>query len=167
MNAWRMGVALLVMAAPLAGQQPGAMAPQGQMTGHMMAMQEMMGPMMRIMVYAPDHLLGRKDVLGLTEQQVARLTALRDAAKAAHDGAAADAKAHGDALALAFAAPAPDTAALRLHFDGMHAAMGRAHVAMLRAAAQAKAVLTDTQRARVEGWADAMGQMGPMMQHHQ
>ena len=132
----------------------------------MTMMQEMMGPMMRAMAYAPEHLLAHKDALGLTDQQMARLTAIRDAAKAAHDAAAADAKTHGDALGQVFSASTPDTAAVRLHFEGMHTAMGKAHVAILRAAAQAKAVLTDMQRARVEGWADMM-QMGPMMQHHQ
>jgi hypothetical protein len=54
------------------------------------------------------------------------------------------------------AAPAPDTTAVRQHFQAAHAAMGNAHWAMLRAAAQAKAVLTEAQRGRVEGWADAM-----------
>ncbi len=167
MNAWRMGLVAVALAAPLAAQQPGAMPPQGPMMAQgMMMMQEMMGPMMRAMVYAPEHLLGHKDALSLTDQQVARLTAIRDAAKAVHDAAATDAKGHRDALAQAFAAPAPDTAAVRLHFDGMHTAMGKAHAAMLRAAAQAKAVLTDAQRARVEGWADMM-QMGPMMQRHE
>ena len=57
-------------------------------------------------------------------------------------------------------ADAPDTAALRQHFVAAHAAMGTAHLTMLRAAAQAKAVLTDAQRGRVEGWVDAMEQMG-------
>ena len=119
-------------------------------------MREMMGPMMRTMAFAPDHLLGRKDALALTPQQVARLTALRDAAKTAHDAAQADVKTHHDALAQAMAAPTPDTVAVRQHFRAAHAAMGNAHWAMLRAAAQAKAVLTDAQRGRVEGWMDAM-----------
>ncbi len=34
--------------------------------------------------------------------------------------------------------------------------MGNARWAMLRAAAQARAVLTDAQRGRVVGWVDAM-----------
>ena len=109
---------------------------------------------------APAHLLERKDVLALTTQQVTRLTALRDAAKAAHDAAEADVKTHHDALARTMAAPAPDTAAVRQHFQAAHAAMGNAHWAMLRAAAQAKAVLTEAQRGRVDGWADAMQMRG-------
>ncbi len=133
--------------APLAAQQPG-MTGQAMMP-HMMQMDQMMAPMMGAMAFSPDHLLARKDSLGLTSQQVTRLTALRDAATAAHDAAAADAKTHMEALAQAFQGSAPDTAAVKVHFQAAHAAMGNAHWAMLTAAAQAKAVLTDGQRARV------------------
>jgi hypothetical protein len=159
---------LALVGAPLAAQQPAKpdsgmkhrmMAPG--MMPHMMQMQEMMAPMMRTMAFTPDHLLARKDSLGLTAQQVTRLTALRDAVKTAHDAAAADAKAHMDALAQTFQSASPDTAALRLHFQGAHVAMGKAHWTMLSAAAQAKAVLTDDQRARVERWAGAT----MMMEH--
>jgi len=157
--------AVLALAiAPLAAQEPAhpAHPAQGErgereMMEHMMPMmREMMGPMMRAMAFAPEHLLDRRDALALTPQQIARLTALRDAAKAAHDAAHADLKAHHDALAQEMAAPAPDTAVVRKHFQAAHAAMGNAHWAMLRAAAQAKGVLTEAQRGRVEGWADAM-----------
>ncbi len=146
-------LALLLVAAPLAAQQPGMM---GQGMPHMMQMEQMMAPMMGAMVFAPDHLLARKDSLGLTPAQVTRLTALRDAAKTAHDAAAAEAKTHMDALAQAFQGTAPDTAAVKMHFQAAHAAMGKAHWAMLTAAAQAKAALTDEQRARVTAWAAAM-----------
>jgi len=147
-------VLMALVAAPLAAQQPGMMG-QGMMP-QMMQMQEMMGPMMRGMAFAPNHLLMRKDALGLSAQQVARLTAIRDAAKTAHDAAHADAKTHMDALAQAMQAAAPDTGAVKLHFQAAHAAMGKAHWLMLAAAAQAKAVLTDEQRGRVNGWVDAM-----------
>lgn len=155
---------LALAAASLAAQEPAypahpapAEPGKGGMMDHMMPMmKEMMGPMMRTMAFSPAHLLERKDVLALTPQQVTRLTALRDAAKSAHDAAEADVKTHHDALARTMAAPAPDTAVVRQHFQAAHAAMGNAHWAMLRAAAQAKAVLTDAQRGRVEGWADAM-----------
>ena len=138
---------------------------QGPMMEHMMQMQEMMGPMMRGMAFNPEHLLMRKEALGVTAQQEARLTSLRDAAKAAHDAAAADAKAHMDAMAQAMNAASPDTAAVKQHFQAAHAAMGKAHWTMLAAAAQAKTVLTDAQRGRVDGWVDAMEmQMHQMMQ---
>ena len=160
-------LAALALAAPLAAQQPAKpdtgmmrhMMGQGMGQGmmpQMMQMQEMMGPMMRGMAFAPNHLLVRKDALGLSAQQVARLTAIRDGAKTTHDVAHADAKTHMDALAQAMQAAAPDTSAVKLHFQAAHAAMGKAHWVMLAAAAQAKAVLTDEQRGRVNGWVDAM-----------
>lgn len=148
---------LALVAAPLAAQQPGMMG-RGMMPR--MQMEQMMAPMMSAMAFTPDHLLGRKDSLSLTPQQVTRLTALRDAAKTAHDAVHADAKAHMDALAQAFQVAAPDTAAVKQHFQAAHAAMGKAHWTMLAAAAQAKAVLTEEQRARVDRWASTM------MGHH-
>ncbi len=157
-------LALLAFAAvPLAAQQPGMMGRDHQMMPHMMQMQQMMAPMMRAMAFTPDHLLARKDSLSLTPQQITRLTALRDAAKTAHDAAAADGKAHMDAMAQAWNAARPDTAAVKLHFQAAHTAMGSAHWAMLAAAAQARAVLSDEQRARVDRWAATM--MDRRMEH--
>jgi len=159
----RSSLALLVLAAlPLAAQQP--RMGHRPMPSHMDQMEEMMAPMMSAMAFSPDHLLSRKDSLSLTPQQVARLTALRDAATTAHDAAAADAKAHMAALADAMKAAAPDTAALRQHFEAAHAAMGKAHWAMLSAAAQARGALTDEQRGRVERWASRMHDHKP--DHH-
>jgi hypothetical protein len=132
------------------------------MMSHMM---EMMGPMMRTMAFTPDHLLARKDALGLTPQQVTRLTALRDAATAAHDAAHGEMQAHMTELARAMSAGAPDTGAVKQHFQAAHAAMGRAHWAMLVAAAQARALLTDAQRGRVDGWADMMEMHQNEMMH--
>jgi hypothetical protein len=113
------------------------------------------------MAFEPAHLLARKDALDLTPQQVTRLTALQDAAKTAHDAAAAEGHAHMQALAQAMQAATPDTAQVKLHFQGAHSAMGKAHWAMLAAAAQARGVLTEGQRGRVEGWADAMSEHHP------
>ena len=160
MTATRLLLALVV-AAPLAAQQPdSAKPPMGMhpMQGDMMMshMMEMMGPMMRTMAFTPDHLLARKDALALTAQQVTRLTALRDGTKAAHDAAQTEMETHMKELAQAMGAAAPDTTAVKTHFQAAHAAMGRAHWAMLTAAAQARALLTDTQRGRVDGWADMM-----------
>jgi len=125
-------------------------------SSHMEQMERMMAPMMSAMAFAPDHLLSRKDSIGLSAQQIARLTALRDAAKTPHDAAAADAKTHMTAMADGMRAAAPDTAAIKGHFEAAHAAMGKAHWAMLSAATQARAVLTDEQRGRVERWATRM-----------
>ncbi|HET9385802.1 MAG TPA: Spy/CpxP family protein refolding chaperone, partial [Gemmatimonadales bacterium] len=127
-----------------------------QMMPHMQQMGHMMAPLMRVMAFTPDHLLANKDSLKLTPQQVTKLTALRDAAQPAHDASAADAKTHMDAIAQAWGAAAPDTAALRAHFHAAHEGMGKAHWVMLAAAAQARAVLTDEQRTRVDQWAARM-----------
>lgn len=144
---------LAILAATAAAQQPHAMRHDRETQSHMDQMEEMMAPMMSAMAFTPDHLLARKDSLRLTAQQVARITALLNDAKTAHDVAAADAKAHMNALADVMRAAAPDTVALRQHFSEAHTAMGKAHWAMLAASAQARAALTDEQRARVERWA--------------
>lgn len=159
-----LGLAVLGLAAPLAAQQPGMMGRDHQMMSHMMQMEQMMAPMMGAMAFTPDHLLARKDSLNLTPQQITRLTTLRDAAKSAHDAAAAGAKAHMEAMAQAMSAARPDTAAVKQHFQAAHTAMGNAHWAMLAAAAQARAVLTDEQRARVDRWASTM--MDHRMERH-
>jgi hypothetical protein len=159
----------LAVAAPLAAQQPDSakrpmpMGPriERRMMGMegMGGMEEHMGmmrPMMRGMVFAPGHLLERKDVLELTPQQVTRLTALRDASKSAHDAAQTDMQTNMEAMSTVMKAANPDTTQLKQHFQAMQAAMGKAHWAMLSAVAQARGVLTEAQRNRVEGWADAM-----------
>ena len=157
-------ILLAFAAMPLAAQQPrqmghghmmGQPCPAGQ-TCPMMGQMQHMGPMMRAMAFTPDHLLANKDSLTLTQQQITRLTTLRDAAKPAHDASAADVKTHMDAIAQAWNAAAPDTAALRQHFLAAHDGMGKAHWVMLAAAAQARAVLTAEQRARVDQWATRM-----------
>jgi len=178
-------VALLV-AAPLAAQQPdsakqpmpmrrhpgmmgqGMMQGQmggmmGPMMGHMQMMGGMMGPMMRGMAFEPGRLLMHKDVLQLTDQQVSKLTALRDAAKSAHDAAMKDMQTHMQEMLPLLQAASPDTAKIKPHFQAAQAAMANAHWAMLVASAQARAVLTDVQRGRVEGWADAMQHRGMRM----
>lgn len=141
---------------PRAGARPHGMMQRGD---DMMAMmREMMAPLMPIMAYTPDHLLDHRDSLKLTSDQVTRLTAIRDAAKTTHDAAAADFKTHMGALASAFQAAAPDTGALQAHFAEAHSAMGKAHWAMLAAAAQSKAVLTDAQRQQVDAAVKSMMQ---------
>jgi LTXXQ motif family protein len=160
--------ALCLVAAPLAAQQDTSHArhprpamrrpmPRGEHGDDMMAMmREMMAPMMSVMAYTPDHLLDHRDSLKLSSDQVTRLTAIRDAAKSTHDAAAADFKTHMGELSTAFQAAAPDTGALQPHFSAAHSAMGKAHWAMLAAAAQSKAVLTDAQRQKVDATVKAM-----------
>ena len=163
MNRMSMPWLAVVVAAPLAAQQP--MPPMGHMMGDPMAMQEMMGPMMQVMLYTPQHLLARKDALGLTADQVGRLTALRTSTQAAQDAAMSDAKAHMQELEQAANAPSPDTSALKTHFQAAHAAMGKAHWLALASAVQGRAVLNDGQRTKLKAWADSMQTW--MQQHRQ
>ena len=165
---------LCCIAAPLAAQQDTSRArrprtrPYGQRTDRgtgmgmdnnmMSMMREMMAPMMPIIAYTPDHLLARKHSLQLTADQVTKLTNIQNTAKSAHETAAADWKTHMNALDQAFQTASPDTATLRTHFDEAHAAMGKAHWTMLAAAAQARAVLTDAQRSKIDSWVTMMGQ---------
>src|SRR5216110_2245248 len=106
-------------------------------------MREMMAPMVGVIAYTPGHLLAQKDSLKLTPDQVTKLTNIENSAKAAHETGAADFKTHMGAVSQAFQTAAPDTTALRPHFEAAHAAMGKAHWAMVAAAAQSRAVLTD------------------------
>jgi hypothetical protein len=169
---WKLALIALALAAPLGAQQ----APPSDSTRHPMMgpgrgmmmmddpMMEQMGrAMMRVMLYTPQHLLGRKDAIGLSADQVTRLTALRDAAKTAHDAATSDAAAHLKEFEQAANAAQLDTAALKTHFQAAHAAMGKAHWAMLASAVQARALLTDAQRTKLQAWADSMH---TWMQHH-
>src|SRR5881398_3838712 len=154
-------IALVALAAPLAAQQSDSMHHPMMGAGHGMTMDDPMmeriGPtLMRMMLYTPQHLLARKDALGLTPDQVGRLTALRDGAKATRDAAMAEAETHLKELEQVANAAKADTAALKTHFQAAHTAMGKAHWTMLASSAQARAVLTDAQRAKVQIWADSM-----------
>jgi hypothetical protein len=165
-------ISLCCIAAPLAAQDTtharhpaqrprpgmGQRGEHGEMEDMMPMMREMMAPMMRVMAYTPGHLLSRKDSLKLTTDQINKLTAIQNSAKSAHDAAAADIKTHLAGVSQTFQAASPDTNALRTHFEAAHAAMGRAHWAMLSAAAQARAALTDAQRQKIDAWVNGMEQ---------
>lgn len=132
------------------------------MRGGMMHDSAMGGAMMA----SPAHLLAMKADLRLTADQERRVTALRDAARTVHDAAMRDAEGSQRELAQVMQAAAPDAALLRRHFETAHAAMGRAHLSMLLAAAQARAVLTDAQRRQVDSMHAAMGQPQPQQPAH-
>lgn len=145
----------------MAGMMGGQAGGMGcSMMGGMMhdsAMGGGMGAMMREMALAPEHLLARKAALGLTADQERRLTAIRDAARPAHDAGMSAAMHHQQEIDDVMRAAAPDTAAVTHHFTAAHAAMGQAHLAMLQSAALARAVLTDAQRRQADSVATAMG----------
>jgi len=126
----------------------------------------MMGGMMAAMASEPAALLAMKTDLRLTADQERQVTALHDAAGPAHDAALHDAQVHQRELTAALRAAAPDTAAVRMHFQAAHAAMGQAHLAMLTAAARARAILTDAQRAQVDSMHSGMAQPQPAQPAH-
>jgi hypothetical protein len=163
MTATRLLVVIGLASVPLAAQHPAA--PVGRMMGDPMEMQEMMEPMAHVMLYTPQHLLPRKDALGLTADQVARLTALGAATTAAQDAAMTEARTHLEELQAAAEAASPDTAAVKTHFQAAQAAMGRARWLAIRSALEARALLSDPQRTKLKAWADSM--QAWMEQHRQ
>src|SRR5689334_6799676 len=92
---------VLLMAMPLAAQQPMTADSEHHAHGDMMMEHGMMGPgmsdmmmMMGNMEYSPEHLLAMNGELSLTAQQIMALTALRDQAKKSRDGTMDKMKAH-------------------------------------------------------------------------
>jgi Spy/CpxP family protein refolding chaperone len=165
-------ISLCCIAAPLAAQDTtharhpgmGTGMGRGGMDEMMGMMREMMAPMMGVIAYTPGHLLARKDSLKLTADQVTKLTNIQNSAQPAHEAGAAGFKTHMGVVSQAFQTAAPDTSAIRPHFEAAHAAMGKAHWAMVAAAAQSRAVLTDAQRQKVDAWVTMMQQR--MQQEH-
>ena len=183
---WWAVVALLV-AAPVAAQQPALRdtASHGMM-GHAMPARSagqpvapggmahasatgcamMAGGMTAAMMSEPGHLLEQRAALGLTAEQARRLAAIRDAARPGHDAALQSGQLRVRELELAMRAAAPDTEAVRTQAEAAVAAMGRAHVVMLAAAAQARAVLTEAQRRQVDAMpAGMVGRPSPAASH--
>jgi len=165
MKTWKLAGLALLVAVPLAAQQPDTAKMKhphqgmgmGMGPGHDM-MADMMAPMMGVMAYMPEHLLARKADLKLTDDQVTKLTALQAQSKSMHEGLMGSMKPHFDAMNAAFAKG--DTAGAQMHFNEAHDAMGKAHAHGIAIASQARAVLTDAQRAQVDQWAKQMpGQM--------
>jgi Spy/CpxP family protein refolding chaperone len=112
---------------------------------------------MGVMAESAEHVLAAKATLRLSADQEQRITGIRDAARTDHDAAMRDARRHGEELDDVMKAPAPDTAAMKMHFNGAFTAMGQAHLSMLRSAALTRAALTDAQRRQVDSLRTAMG----------
>lgn len=115
----------------------------------MAGMDSTMTSLHALMGYAPRALLERRVPLRLDDDQANRLAGIAAVKQPAHDSAMAAAQRHRRALQDALAAGG-DPAAAATHFDAMHAAMGAAHAAELRAALDARAVLTAGQRSLVD-----------------
>jgi Spy/CpxP family protein refolding chaperone len=106
------------------------------------------------MMYAPDRLVNRREALKLTPEQVSRLETLAQEARKAREQADTVARARADELRTLWEAPAPDVRAIERAHQSLATARQAAALAEVRAAAQAKAVLTDEQRGHVAGWRD-------------
>lgn len=168
-------VLALAIAAPLAAQQPDrsnapppdsagrhhTMYPghrgRGPWTGNKMMGwgQGRRGSMGRDMAFDPARLLARKDVLGLSSQQVSRLTTLQKSAEPTFAAARTEIQKQRDAIAAVMKADAPDTVQLKQHLTALQSAANTAHWWRISTAIQARAVLNESQRGRVQGWADA------------
>lgn len=117
--------------------------------------------MTRIEAFQPRHVLNHRDWLDLSQNQVNSLESIQHDAMRRHDEAKTAHDRHMMALIEVFNGDI-DPAAAESHFRLAHEAGGEAHWAMISAAVAAMDVLTDVQRARVQGWADMMPMMRDM-----
>jgi len=112
----------------------------------------LMGP--GFTMYAPERLVNRREVLNLTPDQVSRLEALAQEARLVREQSDTAARTHEEQLRSLWEADAPDVRAIETHMQAANAARQAGQLAVARAAARAKAVLTPEQRGRVAGWRD-------------
>lgn len=138
--------ALVMVAGPLAAQQHG----RGQGTMHEQGQGAMMGPGHAVAAFSPERLLEQRTELALTETQIGRLEQLRSETAARVDQAMASHEKHRAEMAALLASDAPDPQMVRAHFQGAHDSMGTAHWAEMQAALEARALLTEEQRAKVK-----------------
>lgn len=109
------------------------------------------------MPFDPARLLSRKDVLGLSAQQIAQLTALEHEARNGLADAVHQIRTERAAIAADLKADAPDTIQLKRHYEALQTAAGNAHWTRLSTSLQARTVLTEAQRGTVRGWAALRG----------
>jgi Spy/CpxP family protein refolding chaperone len=131
--------------------QPGAEGMRG-MGGQ--GMQGGMGETMGMMMggaapFAPAKLLDRREQLGLSDEQVTKLTELDQATTAAADQAHQPAHAAMQTLRAELAQPAPDTAKVHAYLNAHDTAMGNVMWLRIKAALEAKTLLTEAQREQV------------------
>jgi len=160
-------LAATLLALPASAQQH---AEHGQRAPHRPMMMRMhadsshggtgMPLMMEMHVYSPAHLLDRRETLSLTDQQVQRFTQLQTEFQAAHERARQEAEEHVRQAQQAWVGG--DANGVATHVRAGMEAMQQAHLAMVTASTAVRAALTAEQRARVQGWTDAMRMHG----HH-
>ena len=116
----------------------------------MLDMDSLTRPMHALLAFAPGALLARRAELHLDEEQVSRVRAILVRSEAEHDSAMALVVRHRQALAQSVSGGA-GFAILAGNFEALHWTMGQSHLAQLRAAAEARALLSTGQRQIVEG----------------
>lgn len=137
-----------------------------QQMGQMHQMQRHMDPMAQVSAYAPPHLLERKEALKLSDEQVSRLEALAAEFKEGRHQAMADAEEYHKQAMEIWMADAPDIDQLRAHAEAAMQAQQTAHLALIVAAAQGKALLNAEQRGNVAGWLEAQQHMMHQRMQH-
>src|SRR6267378_3123501 len=121
--------------APRQGPPAGAPEPQGQ------EMRRMPGPGpgfpgFAVMMFDPSRLLERRELLGLTADQVTKLSGLENDLKTARDKAQTDAKPHREELEKLLQGSAPDVAQVRTHAQALMQAEQGAQLATLATSVQ-------------------------------
>ena len=106
--------------------------------------------------FSPSALLGQQQSLGLAPEQVTQLEAIRDQVDVADEQANTDLTARRQELADAWGAGQVDPDQIRTRTQAVLDAEQAVTLAHAQAMAQAQALLTDEQRGRVRGRADAM-----------
>lgn len=142
----------------------GPMSPMGRM-GPGQGQMRQRDPMAAFGRFAPQHLLERRGLLELSDEQAQRLGALTQPVREAHEKAQATVQERREHLIEAWQADQPDPGLIRSHAQAIMQAHQAAQLAAIEAAARAKAVLSDEQRGRLQGWAGAraFGRRGAMM----
>jgi Spy/CpxP family protein refolding chaperone len=99
-------------------------------------------------------LIARKDLLGLSDEQVSQIGQLSADAQAAQEQAMEAVKQIQEQLQEAWAADQPDVAAVRRYAQAGMEARQTARLAMIEGAARAKALLTPEQQGKLEGFVE-------------
>jgi Spy/CpxP family protein refolding chaperone len=106
----------------------------------------------RGLAFAPRFLLAQRELLELSDEQVAQLEVLDAAAEEQRRQAMEAERASREALDDAWQEPQPDPEAIRRHAQVAMEARQSIQLDRLEQAARAKALLTPEQQSRLQGW---------------
>lgn len=138
-------------------QMPGNM--EQKMQGMMEGMKQEMQDMMAVHAYLPAMLLEQKAELELTRDQVSKLEKLAAEVETAKTHAKTEHDARHAKIMAQFKLARPDPATVKTDAQEAMMDMAAAHGIELSAAAQAKGLLTDAQRAKLDAQAAMHGEM--------